>query len=92
MNKLFCNSISHFTIILQHLCSYYTHENVKKLYKEGKVTQFLKKQAKAFSPKLRHCGLERYVYTQKDGFLAPINAETKFCTCLFFNDKAMCKH
>jgi hypothetical protein len=34
--------ISNFTIILQHSCSYYTHENVKKLCKEGKVTQFLK--------------------------------------------------
>jgi hypothetical protein len=51
-----------------------------------------KKQAKAISSKLLPCGLKRYVYTQKDGFLATINTETKCCTCLFFNDKAICNH
>jgi hypothetical protein len=51
-----------------------------------------KKQAKSISSKLRLCSLKRHVYTQKDGFLATINKETKCCPCLFFNDKAICKH
>jgi hypothetical protein len=59
----------------------YESKNIKKLYKEGKVTQFLKKQAKAISSKLRPCGFKRYEYTQIDGFLATINTETKCCTC-----------
>ena len=50
-----------------------------------------KKQAKAISSKLIPCGLKRYVCTQKNGFLVTINTETKWCTCLFFNDKAICK-
>ncbi len=65
----------------------YESKNIK-----GKVTQFLKKQAKAISSKLRPCGFKRYEYTQIDGFLATINTETKCCTCRFFNDKAICKH
>jgi hypothetical protein len=31
----------------------YESKNIKKLYKDGKVTQFLKKQDKAISSKLR---------------------------------------
>ena len=42
--------------------------------------------------KLIPCGLNRYEYTQIDGFIATINTETKYCTCRFFNDKAICKH
>jgi len=70
----------------------YESKNIKKLYKEGKVTQFLKKQTKAISSKLRPIGFKRYEYTQIDGFLATINTETKCWTCRFFNDKAICKH
>ncbi len=38
------------------------------------------------------CNLNRYECIKINSFLAAINTETKFCTCRFFNDKAMCRH
>jgi hypothetical protein len=34
----------------------------------------------------------RYEYKLIDGNIVNINIETKFCSCRFFNDKAICKH
>jgi len=70
----------------------YESNNVKKLFFEGKVTKFIKDQAIVICKKLISFGLNRYEYKQIDGNIVNINTETKFCSCRFFNDKAICKN
>ena len=45
----------------------YESNNVKKLFFEGKVTKFIKDQARVICKKLISFGLKRYEYKQIDG-------------------------
>jgi len=62
----------------------YESNNVKKLFFEGKVTKFIKDQAKVICKELISFGLKRYEYKQIDGNIVNINTETKFCSWTFF--------
>jgi hypothetical protein len=54
------------------------------LFFEGKVTKFIKDQAKVICKELISFGLKRYEYKQIDGNIVNINTETKFCSWTFF--------
>ena len=75
-------------------CIEYESNNLKRIVSEGKVTQFMLKQAKDIikQKKLIQNGGNRYNYQHYNDTLGTIDTLSKFCTCEKYLDKAICKH